>query len=420
MATKNDITRLSGSGLNQGFEPVQLQQAKYSGDMATGGGYIPPSGGDSSFSLKEALGMAGQAVGLAAGIDQLFSGGYRQREAQRQQLKNQMILNQQSQDFAIEQMIKSGEINLLNSIAINERYNTVAAKKKQYLAAGMNPALAMGLGAGGSGGSASVGGTGPAGAHGGQAQGIDPSSVGRNNVEAAMMLSQMQLNKSLARKADADGVKATVEAEKTSGVDTQKATAEIGEIAEKIENMKVQREGERLENELREVRNMIARATAADEIKKVEAEVDIMKRTYDKMLFEMQKTAGETKKLRVETEQMKERFVYELRLIQADIVQKYASSDSLMAQARFTDEEKKYVKDKASALTNMGVAALSQAGSADRMAGLAERMEGWNKVEKVIGMVGTTASAYRDVMSAGPNSSQTTLNVYPGKLGGSH
>lgn len=272
MATKNDITRLSGSGLNQGFESVELQQAQYMGDMASGVGFTGTSGGGNSYSLGGALGVAGQVVGLATGIDQLFSGGYRQREAQRQQLKNQMIVNQQSQDFAIEQMIKSGQINLLNSIAINDRYNTVEAKRKQYIAAGMNPALAMGLGAGGSGGSANVGSTGTAGAHGGQAQGLDPSSVGRNNVEAAMMLSQLELNKSLANKADQDAEKTKVDTDKTKGVDTEKVKVEIGLMSEQSQSEAVKRVGYAIENAISEIERQMGEASKEDRINIIKEE----------------------------------------------------------------------------------------------------------------------------------------------------
>lgn len=335
--------------------------------------------------------QAGSAV--VNTVDQAISGGYRAREAARQQLKNQMIVNQQAHDFTIVQQREAAKLAQQNAFAFEEAYNTKAAQKRQYEEAGLNPYLAMGMTGGGGGGGGTIGGGSAPGASGGSAAQADVVGAARNNTEAMMAMSQIDLNKALAGKAEKEGIKAEAEAKKTEGVDTQKATAEIGEIAERTENLKVIRVGERLENEMRETRNMITRATANDEIKKVTAELRIMERTYDKMLFEMQKTGAETRILNEQRRQMGERFIAEMAMMQAEIVKAYAASDQLAAQAGFTREEQKFLSDFAEAAKNQGEAAKLSAEMKERMTKLAERMEPFMKAGTIINGVATGMSA---------------------------
>ena len=172
------------------------------------------------------LGMVGQGVGAASSVAGALLGNTRrkqqmgdQKELMEVQQKNQMALNEQGQKLAQE----------------NWDYTNTENQRKHYEKAGLN----VGLMYGGSG----AGGTLSSGSGGGAAGGNAPTQdnvigqagkdLGIMGIQMAQLQSQVELNKALANKANA-------EATKTGGVDTESTVAGIGLTKMNTENAKLE------------------------------------------------------------------------------------------------------------------------------------------------------------------------------------
>lgn len=207
--------------------------------------------------------------------------------------REQALMDKQ-QGHALEQMGLSSKLNLDNTIAINERYNTVGAKKKQYEDAGMNGALAMGMSMGGGGGSmASAAGTSPAGAAMGHATKEDAAGAMAVGAQMANVTSQAMLNKALAKKADK-------EADVIENTGIKEAEARIRNLEALTKNARVQGELGEVETQMAKVELSIKQATRQNEITKVEVELE---RMYEDWEFAQAAASREMRRDKMEGEE---------------------------------------------------------------------------------------------------------------------
>lgn len=197
------------------------------------------------------LGMAAAGVASSA-MGGLDIGGNRLRKKQVEQQKKltdiQVAANKELADYGM---------------GISKEmfdYTGYEAQRKQMEAAGLNPALMYGHA--GEGGSTIAGGAGSAGA--GHAS--DEASQKMTRIQQQGMAlqlsklgSEIAMNKAQAKKLEA-------EADKTAGVDTELAKANIKNITQGIKNKVVQEVGQQLQNDYDKIRNYISEKTAEYDI----------------------------------------------------------------------------------------------------------------------------------------------------------
>lgn len=175
-------------------------------------------------------GLAGAGAGLLTG---LVGGDQDKKQLEQQQKLTDMSVAAQKQ---------------LYDYTFNQ--DTYGRDVKNMKAAGLNPALLYGLGgASGQTGTTGSGGTGTA--SGAADREMAKSQMAAVNLEQAKVKSEISVNESMAEKYKA-------EAEKTSGVDTEKVHSEIGEIgatidkiAEEVKNFQVSRRLMEIESNLK-------------------------------------------------------------------------------------------------------------------------------------------------------------------------
>jgi hypothetical protein len=130
------------------------------------------------------------------------------------------------------------------------------AQRRQMEEAGLNPALMYGhAGAGGSTLSAGAGTATGAQASDEASQKIARTQAQGMALQLAKLQSEIDINKAMAEKLKA-------EAEKTKGVDTELAKANIAEITQNIKNKEAQEAGQKLQNDYDKIRNYIREKTA--------------------------------------------------------------------------------------------------------------------------------------------------------------
>lgn len=134
------------------------------------------------------------------------------------------------------------------------------AQRRQMEDAGLNPALMYGhAGAGGSTASAGAGSAGGGMASDEASQKMANAQSQGMALQLAKIGSEIAINKAQAKKLDA-------EADKTSGVDTELAIANIADITQGIKNKEVQEVGQRLQNDYDKIRNYIGEQTTQYDI----------------------------------------------------------------------------------------------------------------------------------------------------------
>jgi hypothetical protein len=130
------------------------------------------------------------------------------------------------------------------------------AQRRQMEAAGLNPALMYGhAGAGGSTMSAGAG-------NAGMGLASDEASQRIARTQAVGMALQNALLSSQIKNIDADTEEKLARAEKTKGIDTELAKANIADITQSIKNKQVQEIGQNLQNDYDKIRNYISESTA--------------------------------------------------------------------------------------------------------------------------------------------------------------
>lgn len=190
------------------------------------------------------------------------------------------------------------------------------AQRKQMEDAGLNPALMYGhAGAGGSTASASAGS-----ASGGQAS--DEASQKMANAQSqgmalqlAKLGSEIAINKAQAKKLDA-------EADKTVGVDTDLAKANIENITEDINNKMVQREGMLLQNNYDEMRNALQSGSFNDNLRLLEYQAKQAEANVKKLLEEVHGMDIDNRLKLQNFEELSERIRLENEQLLADILVK--------------------------------------------------------------------------------------------------
>ena len=189
--------------------------------------------------LKSAIGMIGGAAkgGLAGGITGgitgavgnliggMFGGNGSSIKDQRKlmELQNQYEQgNMKYQAELNEQAAQANQQRMIDYFNLTAQYNSASQQKQRLKEAGLNPALMYGqAGAGGAG----TGATG----------GAQAAGAGLAQAQAVGMGLQLKSIAAQTKLAEANAAKAYAEAEKISGVDTEKTKSEIKNITQEIE-----------------------------------------------------------------------------------------------------------------------------------------------------------------------------------------
>jgi hypothetical protein len=198
--------------------------------------------------LSKGVGVAGSVLGMFSGNTRRKQQMSDQKELMDKQKENQMALNREQQKIELE----------------NWRATNYAAQRSEMEKAGLNPGLMYG-GSGG-GGMVMDSGTG-GGASGGNAP-TQQNDMGIMGIQLAQLQSQVELNKALANKANA-------EATKTGGVDTELAGANKALTEMNTKNAEVinQRESRSLEDGLDTIKANRDKAVAESAKASTEADV---------------------------------------------------------------------------------------------------------------------------------------------------
>ncbi len=202
-------------------------------------GLLGMSGGD----------MLGAGMGIASGLVDAFDiGGNRRR---RKQIEQQQKLT----DMQIDANKQLADYGMGISKEMFEATG-YGAQRRQMEEAGLNPALMYGhAGEGGSTMSTGAGGAGGGMASDEASQKMASTQAQGMALQLAKLKSEIDINKASAKKLDA-------EADKTSGVDTELAIANIADITQGIKNKEVQEVGQNLQNDYDKIRNYIGEKTA--------------------------------------------------------------------------------------------------------------------------------------------------------------
>lgn len=222
--------------------------------------------------IAAAAGGVGALIGT---LDNVISGGYRQRQAARQQnqyAQDQMILGNQLQS----DILNKEQMFTREMYEKSLKDQSPEAVAERYRQAGMNPALAMG-GGGGAGGAgkgemASGGAPGSVGVPGTSLP--NTAAVTQATLQGAMQLANLELIKAQAKKTDK-------EADKIAGVDTDVVKKSIELMGTEIKLKEAETDGRRIENRYNEVGARIKEMTEDTEIKMVEKEFERLTTAVD-------------------------------------------------------------------------------------------------------------------------------------------
>lgn len=205
--------------------------------------------------IKAGAPIIGGVLGMIGARD-------RERTAHLRNLQYMDIQNKYNQQMM--EQAKKNELQMWND-------TNYGAQIKHMKKAGLNVGMMYGMG-GGQGATTGAGGTPTSG------MGIAPNvdTVG-SSAQGAMTAASIKLM-------EANAEKAKAEADKTKGVDTEKAIAEIqnitentNQIGELIQSEKVKREGNRLQNTFQGIQNFIAETTKEMNIDKLGKEIEKLK-----------------------------------------------------------------------------------------------------------------------------------------------
>jgi hypothetical protein len=183
--------------------------------------------------IKNALGMIGDAAtgGLASGIGSFVSGIFGDRGLSK---KDQLEIMNKQHGYELENMDYQAKLNEEMAQRNQERqneyfgmtaeYNSAKNQKQRLKDAGLNPALMYGSAGSGGAGTGSTG-------------GASGSGVGLSQAQAVGMGLQLSQIKAQTNLMNAEAAKAYAEANKTKGVDTDKAKQDIKESEAKVDEI---------------------------------------------------------------------------------------------------------------------------------------------------------------------------------------
>lgn len=189
--------------------------------------------------LKSAIGMIGGAAkggltggitgGIAGGVGSLIGGMFGGNGSKIKDQKKLMELQNQYEQGNMkyqaelnEQAAQANQQRMIDYFNLTAQYNSASQQKQRLKEAGLNPALMYGQ-------------AGPGGAGTGATGGAQAAGVGLAQSQAVGMGLQLKSIAAQTKLAEANAAKAYAEAEKISGVDTEKTKSEIENISQGIE-----------------------------------------------------------------------------------------------------------------------------------------------------------------------------------------
>jgi hypothetical protein len=184
--------------------------------------------------IKNALGMIGDAAtgGLASGVGSfvsgLFGGGggidYHDQKKLMEKQHGYELKNMDYQAKLNEEMAQRNQQRQNEYFGMTAEYNSAKSQKQRLEEAGLNPALMYGSAGSGGAGTGSTG-------------GASGSGVGLSQAQAVGMGLQLSQIKAQTNLMNAEAAKAYAEANKTRGVDTDKARQDIKESETKVDEI---------------------------------------------------------------------------------------------------------------------------------------------------------------------------------------
>lgn len=243
--------------------------------------------------IKNALGMIGDAAtgGLASGIGSFVSGIFGDRGLSK---KDQLEIMNKQHGYELENMDYQAKLNEEMAQRNQERqneyfgmtaeYNSAKNQKQRLKEAGLNPALMYGSAGSGGAGTGSTG-------------GASGSGVGLSQAQAVGMGLQLSQIKAQTNLMNAEAAKAYADANKTKGVDTEKAKQDIkesetrvDEIIAKIPSEKQQYHiGKAYEESLKAAKELSEKLAAKTDQEKLNLKVQehILFKEFDKLVAEI-------------------------------------------------------------------------------------------------------------------------------------
>lgn len=265
--------------------------------------------------LKSALGMIGGAAkggltggitgGITGAVGSLIGGIFGGNGSSIKDQKKLMALQNQYEQGNMkyqaelnEQAAQANQQRLIDYFNLTAQYNSAKEQVKRLKDAGLNPALMYGQAGPGGAGTGSTGGA--------QAQG-----VGLAQAQAVGMGLQLKSIAAQTKLAEANAAKAYAEAEKISGVDTEKTKSEIENIAQGIKesNTRIKdllagipskeqayyigKAQERMFESITDLNSITGELNLKNK-EKVAMEVHVLTRTYEKLESEIQNIDTDT------------------------------------------------------------------------------------------------------------------------------
>ena len=243
------------------------------------------------------------AFGIAQGISTLGGLAVDAIGRKRQMKQNRELAEiQQKNNLAI--MAKQNEYQM----KMWENTNA-SAQVEQYKKAGLNVGLMYG--GSGQGGQSQLGST-SGGAGQGQAGGQVHGMEIQQAMQMAMLQSQLEVNKSIASKNNA-------EAEKTKGVDTEETISKIEQLKQITTNAKVQEAIMRYEEKIKEIEANVNKQTEDEQINNLKLANEELKKTIEGQGLDNQLKEGVMKDLIIQANQTTAEQQLRMMLIKANI-----------------------------------------------------------------------------------------------------
>lgn len=293
--------------------------------------------------IKNALGMIGDAAtgGIASGIGSFVSGIIGDKGLSK---KDQLEIMNKQHGYELENMDYQAKLNEEMAQRNQERqneyfgmtaeYNSAKNQKQRLKDAGLNPALMYGSAGSGGAGTGSTG-------------GASGNGVGLSQAQAVGMGLQLSQIKAQTNLMNAEAAKAYADANKTKGVDTDKAKqdiaeseARIDEILAKIPSEKQQYYIGKAHEEALKASKLLTEAAAA----KTEAEKKVLDIQQHVLFKEVDKMASEIEGINLDNDQKKIIKNSLQRSIESNIRLNTAQAIAAEANARFTNENIKTIE----------------------------------------------------------------------------